>query len=129
MAHISEYIMKSNLFTLSLVIDLNPDEATAPFGVKIVKADLPAGFDWANSSAMKRHSVLPLKAVKKVDESKKPGPAIVTKPTEVAAPTDNPLFAQFAAFMAAQGQAQVVPTADTTPTLAAARKPGRPRKA
>lgn len=120
--------MKSNLFTLTLVVDLNPDEATAPFGVKIVKANLPAGFDWANSSAMKRHSVLPLKAVKKADESKRPGPVAITKPAEVAAPTDNPLFAQFAAFMEAQGQAQVA-VADTTPTLAAARKPGRPRKA
>jgi hypothetical protein len=129
---IGVFIM-SNVKTaiVTLHIDINPDEATKPFGCKIVKAELPAGFEWAASSAMKRHSVLPLKAVKSEKAAAaavtKAGPVAVANEANVQALLSQPGLAELlASMMKAQGSA---PTAATeTPTLAQARKPGRPRK-
>jgi hypothetical protein len=117
----------ASLFTLSLVIDLNPDEATKPFGVKIIKADLPAGFAWAISSAMNKHGVLPLKAIAVKAEKAAPvaAPVAVHNEASVQAALAQPGVAEFlATLMQARGTAA---TAEA-PTLNQARKPGRPRK-
>jgi hypothetical protein len=128
---IGVFIM-SNVKTaiVTLHIDINPDEATKPFGCKIVKAELPAGFEWAASSAMKRHSVLPLKAVKAEKTAvtaTKAGPGAVANEANVQALLSQPGLAELlASMMKAQGSAPAA--TNETPTLAQARKPGRPRK-
>lgn len=129
--------MSKNTFTLSIVCEIPADAEQQKFGCPIVSVSgMPAGFAWTKFSAMASHNTLPVKSAawgKKQEAapvSKKvaAAPVAVASEAGVQAMLAQPGVADFlASLMKASGAAPVA--ADTTPTLAAARKPGRPRKA
>ena len=116
---------KSTLATINLTVDLN---SANEFGCKITNVTgMPAGWEFGATTSMKRHSVLPLKPVKAAKPTEASSAPVVANEASVQAVLGNPnLLAALQSFMAAQGTA---PAKVETPTLAEARKPGRPRKA
>lgn len=118
---------KINTAVISVTIDL---DAHDEFGTKIVKVEgMPVGWGWNKGSAMARHGtfvVKPIKAAKPESPAKKEAaPVKVTNEASVQALLSNPGLAE----MLAQMMKAQSGTPAETPTIAQARKPGRPRKA